>query len=145
VKKIKTRRIRTEDLPQIIVIQESIIQKKVSRKWIRAVEGRLQRREGVGFVALRGAQVVGFIIGEVKGEGFGLQESGWIEVIGVRPQEMGAGIGSSLVERLFGFFRLKGIREIYTSVRWDAVDMLSFFKSVGFDRSNFINLRKPLD
>ena len=37
------------------------------------------------------------------------------------------------------------INEIYTAARWDAVDILSFFKSIGFDRSNFINLRKELD
>jgi hypothetical protein len=29
-------------------------------------------------------------------------------------------------------------------VRWDSTDMLSFFKTLGFDRSNFINLRKVL-
>jgi hypothetical protein len=30
-------------------------------------------------------------------------------------------------------------------VLWDAVDMLSFFKSLGFDRSTFINLIKHVD
>ena len=145
MKKLKTRKIQTEDLPQIIAIQESILQKKVSRRWIRRVEHRLQKQEGVGFVALKAAQVAGFIIGEIKGEGFGLEQSGWIEVIGVHPQEMGAGIGTCLVGRLFRFFERRGVREIYTAVRWDAVDMLSFFKSVGFDRSDFINLRKRLD
>jgi ribosomal protein S18 acetylase RimI-like enzyme len=145
VKKIKTRKIQTEDIPQIIAIQESIIKKKVSRRWIRMVENHLQKQEGVGFVALKTARVVGFIIGEIKGEGFGLEQSGWIEVIGVQPREMGAGIGISLVDHLFRFFKQRGVRDIYTAVRWDAVDMLSFFKSVGFDRSNFINLRKHLD
>ena len=39
----------------------------------------------------------------------------------------------------------KDIKHIYTSVRWDATDMLSFFKTMGFDRSDFINLRKGLE
>ena len=144
-KGIRIRNIKAEDLPQIVAIQESIIQKKVSKKWIQTVKDHLQRQEGTGFVALKDAQVVGFIIGEIKGEGFGLEQSGWIEVVEVHPKQMGIGIGRALADRLFDFFKKKGIHDIYTTVRWDAGDMLSFFKSLGFDRSTFINLRKHLD
>jgi len=42
-------------------------------------------------------------------------------------------------------FKKKKINEIYTAARWDAVDILFFFKSIGFDRNNFINLRKELN
>jgi ribosomal protein S18 acetylase RimI-like enzyme len=141
-KELKTRKIRSEDVPRIIAIQEAIMKKKVSRRWIQMVEAHLQKREGVGFVASREGQVVGFIMGEVKGEGFGLEQSGWIEVVGVHPSQMGIGIGQALAEGLFDFFKKKGVRDVYTAVRWDAVDMLSFFKSLGFDRSTFINLIK---
>ena len=47
----------------------------------------------------------------------------------------GKGIGLSFGPHLFEYFQEKGNLEIYTSVRWDSVDMLSFFKSLGFDRS----------
>jgi len=143
-KELKTRKIRSEDVSQIIAIQEALIKKKVSRRWVQMVEDHLRKHEGIGFVASREGQVVGFIIGEVKGEGFGLEQSGWIEVVGVHPTQMGIGIGQALAERLFDFFRKRRVRDVYTSVRWDAVDMLSFFKSVGFDRSTFINLTKRL-
>jgi ribosomal protein S18 acetylase RimI-like enzyme len=144
-KELKTRKIRPEDVPRIIAIQEAIIKKKVSRRWIQMVEDHLQKREGVGFVASREGHVVGFIMGEVKGEGFGLEQSGWIEVVGVHPSQMGIGIGQALAEGLFDFFKKKGVQDVYTAVRWDAVDMLSFFKSLGFDRSTFINLIKHVD
>ena len=143
-KELKTWKVRSEDVPQIIAIQEAIIKKRVSRRWIQMVEDHLRKQEGVGFVTSRDGQVVGFIIGEVKGEGFGLEQSGWIEVVGVHPSQMGIGIGQALAERLFDFFRKRRVRDVYTAVRWDAVDMLSFFKSVGFDRSTFINLIKRL-
>ena len=143
-KELKTRKIRSEDVSQIIAIQEALIKKKVSRRWVQMVEDHLRKHEGIGFVASREGQVVGFIIGEVKGEGFGLEQSGWIEVVGVHPTQMGIGIGQALAKRLFDFFRKRRVRDVYTSVRWDAVDMLSFFKSVGFDRSTFINLTKRL-
>jgi len=144
-KGIKTRTIRAEDIPLIVSIQESIIKKKVSMKWVQMVEHHLRKQEAVGFVASREGQIVGFIIGEIKGEGFGLEQSGWIEVVGVHPRQMGIGIGQALAKKLFEFFKKKGVLDVYTAVRWDAEDMLSFFKSLGFDRSTFINLRKHLD
>ena len=144
-KGIKIRKIRAEDVSGIVAIQESILQKKVSKKWVQMVEHRLKKQEALGFVALKDGQVVGFIIGEIKGEGFGLEQSGWIEVVGVHPRQMGVGIGRILAEKLFSFFKKEGIRDIHTAVRWDAGDMLSFFKAIGFDRSPFINLRKHLD
>jgi ribosomal protein S18 acetylase RimI-like enzyme len=144
-RKIKIRKIRPEDVPEIVSIQESILQKKVSKKWIQMVEDHLKKQEGVGFVALKDNQVVGFIIGEIKGEGFGLEQSGWIEMVGIHPKHMGTGIGRALAEKLFQFFKKEGIRDIHTAVRWDAGDMLSFFKAIGFDRSIFINLSKHLD
>ena len=104
-----------------------------------------KKEQATGFIATKDNQVVGFIIGEIKGEGVGLEQSGWIEVVGVHPSQMGVGIGRILAEKLFEFFKKEGIRDIYTTVRWDAGDMLSFFKAIGFDRSTFIHLRKHLD
>jgi ribosomal protein S18 acetylase RimI-like enzyme len=144
-KGIKIRKIRAKDVSEIVAIQESLLQKKVSKKWIRMVEDHLKKQRGVGFVALKDGHGAGFIIGEIKGEGFGLEQSGWIEVVGVHPRQMGVGIGRILAEKLFAFFKKEGIRDIHTAVRWDAGDMLSFFKAIGFDRSPFINLRKHLD
>ena len=142
---IKTRRIRFEDIPRIIAIHESIRKKKVSQEWTETTQKRIREGQTIGFVALRNRQVVGFIFGEIKGEGFGLEQSGWIEFVGVDPGQMGIGIGSTLVSRLFDFFMKKAIRDIYTAVQWDSVDMLSFFKSLGFDRSPFINLKRHFD
>ena len=57
---------------------------------------------------------------------------------------MGQGLGKRLAEEIFDFYRRVGIKDIHTSVRWDSTDILSFFKTLGFDRSNFINLRKNI-
>jgi GNAT superfamily N-acetyltransferase len=139
------RKITAKDVPQIIAIHKAITKKEVSRKWIQMVKEHLRKHEGVGFVAVRATEVVGFIIGEVKGEGFGLEKSGWIEVVMVHPRHMGTGIGHAMARKLFDYFGRRGIRDVHTSVLWDAVDMLSFFKSLGFDRSTFINLIKHVD
>jgi len=143
---IKLRKLTARDIPQTIAIHSAITKKKASRKWVQQmVKDHLRKQQGVGFVAEKERQVVGFIIGEIKGEGFGLEKSGWLEVVMVHPRQMGTGIGYAMARKLFDFFRRRGIRDVYTSVLWDAVDMLSFFKSLGFDRSTFINLIKHVD
>jgi ribosomal protein S18 acetylase RimI-like enzyme len=121
-----------------------ITKKEVPQTWTRMVESHLEHSNAFGFVAVRDGKVVGFVLGEVKGEGFGVPQSGWIEVVGVDPQAMGQGVGKSMIEKLFAAFRTKGIANVYTTVRWDAADMLSFFKAVGFGRSDFINLTRQL-
>ncbi len=141
---IQLREFGSSDIPEMVAIQEAITQEKVSPAWTRMVERHLDDSLGLGFVAVRDGKVVGFVIGEVKGEGFGLRQSGWIEVVGVDPKAMGEGIGKALMEELFAAFRRKGVASVHTAVRWDAVDMLSFFKSVGFGRSDFINLIRQL-
>lgn len=143
---IKLRRLKAKDIPQIIGIHSAITKKRGQRRLVQQmVKDHLRKREGVGFVAEKEGRVVGFIIGEMKGEGFGLEKSGWLEVIMVHPRHMGMGIGNTMTRKLFDYFRRRGIRDVHTSVMWDAVDMLSFFKSLGFDRSTFINLIKHVD
>ena len=140
---IKLRKLTARDIPQILAIHAAITKKKTYRRSVQqTVKDRLRKQEGIGFVAEKEGQVVGFIIGEMKGEGFGLEKSGWLEVVMVHPHYMGTGTGHALARKLFDYFRRRGIRDVHTTVLWDAVDMLSFFKSLGFDRSTFINLIK---
>lgn len=143
---VKLRKLTAKDIPQIIAIHGAITKKQAHRRWVRQmVKDHLRKEEGIGFVAEKEGQVVGFIIGEMKGEGFGLEKSGWLEVVMVHPRHMGMGIGYTMARKLFDYFRRKGIHDVHTSVLWDAVDMLSFFKSLGFERSTFINLIKHVD
>ena len=88
--------------------------------------------------------VAGFIIGEIKEWGFGLEKSGWIEMIEVDPNFMGKGIGKTLGKTLIQHFKDEGIKEVYTSVKWDSGDLIAFFKSIGLDKSSFINLERGL-
>ncbi|MGA3172920.1 MAG: GNAT family N-acetyltransferase [Syntrophorhabdales bacterium] len=138
------RKITAGDIPTIIDIQESITKERVSQAWARGMEGHVLRREVVGFVAVKGGKVVGYITGEIKGPGFGIEMSGWIEFIGVYPRFMGEGIGKTLARKLFDCFKKNHVEHVYTAARWDAVDILSFLKSIGFDRSPLIYLEKDL-
>lgn len=88
--------------------------------------------------------VVGYMINTTLYAGFGIKKSAWIMAIGVHPDFMGQGIGLELANRLCEIYKEKGVDHIYSAVRWDSTDVLSFFKKLGFERSDFINLKKKL-
>jgi ribosomal protein S18 acetylase RimI-like enzyme len=144
-KSIKIRRLALGDLEQVLHIQEIITKSKIGPQKTSYWREQVQNDSSLSLVAMEGDQVVGFIISEIMTNSFGLDQSGWIKIIGVHPKHMGTGIGQALITETFKQFKKKKIKEIYTAARWDSVDLLSFFKSVGFNRSNFINLYKKLN
>lgn len=138
------RKLKKEDAQEIIKIYGAITMKPVSDDFKRVVEEHAQRDDEACFVAELDGKVAGFMISYILTAGFGVPKSAWIATLGVEPSFMGEGIGASLAEEIFKYYKDKGIENVYTSVRWDSTDLLSFFKTLGFDRSNFINLRKTI-
>ena len=139
---LQIRRLRKEDAEKISRIYAAITMKDVDPDFKRVVEDHARRDDGASFVAENDGKVVGFMISYILTAGFGMTKSAWIATLGVDPNCMGQGIGASLAEEIFKHYKAQGIENVYTSVRWDSTDMLSFCKTLGFDRSNFINLRK---
>lgn len=142
---IVIRKLTLEDADQISDIYGAITQKPVEIDFRRIIAQDARRGEDVCFVAELEGKVVGFMISYILNLGFGIEKSAWIATLGVRPEYMGQGIGEMLARKMFRFYKDEGIVDVYTSVRWDSTDLLSFFKTLGFDRSNFINLRKILE
>jgi ribosomal protein S18 acetylase RimI-like enzyme len=141
---VEIRSMREQDLPGVVSIQEAITQRPVNQSWLASLKEQLGKESCRCLVAIDNGGVAGFLLGEIKYGAFGEDKTGWLGYIGVAPKKMGRGIGRSLAYRLLEIFKQEGVEDVHTSVRWDSVDMLSFFKSLGFDRSNFINLRKRL-
>jgi len=144
VKNMVIRRLVKEDAEDVDRIYAAITRKPVSADFKRVVADHANREDSACFVAEINGKVVGFMISYILTAGFGMTQSAWIPTLGVSPDHMGQGIGAALAQEIFAFYRSRGIENVYTSVRWDSTDMLSFFKTLGFDRSNFINLRKVL-
>ncbi len=133
-----------EDVVEISAIYGGIIQKPVHPDFNRLIEKHAQRDEDICLVAELDGQIVGFMISYILSLGFGIEKSAWIATLGVKPEFMGQDIGKNLANKIFEYYKAEGIENVYTSVRWDSPDLLSFFKTMGFDRSNFINLRKSI-
>lgn len=142
--KIVIRAMTTKDVDGICEIYKGIIRKPVHPDFNDLIIQHAQREKDICLVAEQNGQVIGFMISYILTLGFGMEKSAWIATLGVRPDYMGQGVGRSLAKKIFKAYKQAGIQSVYTSVRWDSTDLLSFFKTLGFDRSNHINLRKKI-
>jgi len=139
------RSLEVRDSEDISRIQEAITKEPSTIDYHRIIEEEVKKDNRVSFVTELDGKVVGFIITYILYGGFGLQKSAWIGLFGVEPKYMGSGIGKRMAKEVFDELTKIDIKNIFTSVKWDSVDLLSFFKSLGFDRCNFINLKKVID
>ncbi len=91
-------------------------------------------------------RIVGFIIGEIRIWEFGIGEkTGWIRILAVDPDFQRRGIGRKLGEALLEHFKRRGIQRVRTMAEWYTGDLISFFKSLGFQMLNMIPLEKELN
>lgn len=96
------------------------------------------------FIAEIEGKIAGFVISYILPFGFGSDDCGYIATMGVHPDYMGQGLGSRMLHKLCDYYRGKGVSRVCTSVKWDSTDILSFFSTQGFERSNFLNLYQKL-
>ena len=139
------RRLEVRDSEDISRIQEAITKEPSTIDYHKVVQEEVKKDNRVSFVAELDGKVVGFIITYILYGGFGLEKSAWIGLFGVEPKYMGSGIGKRMAKEVFDELTKMNIKNIFTSVKWDSFDLLSFFKSLGFDRCEFINIKKLID
>jgi ribosomal protein S18 acetylase RimI-like enzyme len=139
------RRLKKEDAEAICEIYLAITRTTSIDDFRKILSSQDQKNEDASFVAEINGKLIGYLISYTLIGGFGIAKSAWVANLGVHPKHMGQKIGEKMAEETFRHYRKNGIKDIYTSVRWDSVDLLSFFKTLGFDRSNFINLKRNLE
>lgn len=144
MQKICIRRLAKEDVGQIAGIYKAITGKLPGDEFKSLLKKQAGHEGSLCNVAEVNGKVIGFMVSYTLTLGFGMEKSAWIANLGVDPDHMGQGVGEKLGRAILKRCRELGITEVHTSVQWDSTDLLSFFKTLGFDRSNFINLRKKL-
>ena len=142
---IVIREIRLEDTQAIQDIRLAISEEDAQVDFHKLVEQYVSGRNArTSLVAEVNGKVAGYMISTTLYAGFGIRKSAWIVSFGVHPEYMGQGLGLKLANRICDIYKAKGVTSIYSSVMWDSIDVLSFFKKLGFTRSEFINLKKDL-
>ncbi len=142
---VTIRNLNAADTDEIIRIYKSITLQSGDFDIERVIADRALKGTDACFVAEHQGRLVGFILSYLLPGSFGIQQSAWIPTFGVDPDFMGHGIGRKLAEAVFAFYKAEGVPTVYTSVRWYDTDVLSFLRTLDFDRSEFINLQKRLN
>ncbi len=149
---IAIRFLGMDDLEDILRIQEKILGEQNS--------GNPQRLESLKDTTVYhlqhgdpllnlGAEIdgklVGFIFSEVRRWEFGRGGmTGWILILGVDHEYQGMGVGHKLSSTLLDHFRKKNITKIRTMVEWHEGELISYFKSLGFDMLGMLPLEKEI-
>lgn len=149
---INIRMLGMDDLEDILRIEE-----KIERELDLKTTERMEHLKKTAIYHLQqddpllnlGAEIdgklVGFVFAEIRLWEFGRGEkTGWIKVLGVDPEYQGRGIGRKLGETLLDHFKRKNINKVRTLVDWYEGDLISYFKSLGFNILNMIPLEKEL-
>lgn len=144
MKNLVIRNLKVEDADEIQRIQFAITKNEDDIDYHQSIKAVISGGRHVAIAAEVDGAVAGYMISYLLFGAFGLAKSAWITNFGVEPKYMGQGIGKSLAEKVLKDYEQQGVSHVYTAVEWDSVDLLSFFRTMGFDRSKFINLRKKL-
>ncbi|MCP3952198.1 MAG: GNAT family N-acetyltransferase [Desulfobacterales bacterium] len=142
MEKLVIRRLQESDATRVGNICADITQTPVAKDFVQMLTEQPLKKEDLSFVAELDGEVIGYMISTIMSGIFGIKRSAWLSTMGVAPAYMGQGIGEKLAQETFRMAREAGLQDIYTSVQWDSPDLLSYFKTMGFDRSKFINLIK---
>lgn len=130
---VKIRSLCELDIARIVSIDERLTGVYRPEVWERRIMYYLRRDPDASQVAEVAGQVVGFMLSDLRGGEFGLEEtSGWIERFGVDPNFQGRSIGRRLFEAVVGHMKQSGATTMRTLVEKDDSDLASFLRKVGF-------------
>ena len=149
---ITVRFLGMDDLEDILRIEEKIIRDLNPDNAERLVSLKdttvyhLQRGDPLlNLGAEIDGKLVGFIISEVRRWEFGRGGmTGWILILGVDHEYQGMGVGHKLSSTLLDHFRKKNIKKIRTMVEWHEGELISYFRSLGFNMLGMLPLEKEI-
>jgi ribosomal protein S18 acetylase RimI-like enzyme len=142
---VRIRPMTELDIEGITRIDERITKKYRPEVWEERVGYYLRRDAESSQVAEVAGRVAGFMMGEVRGGEFGLEEpTGWIEFFGVDPEVRGRDLGRRLIDALVAHFRSRGAHIARTMVAASDHDVAGFLKAMRFTPAPLTALEKRL-
>ena len=130
---VRIRSLSELDIARIVAIDERLSGVYRPEVWERRVMYYLRRDPDASQVAEMGGKVVGFMLSDLRGGEFGLEEtSGWIERFGVDPDFQGRSIGRRLFEAVVEHLKRQGATTVRTLVEKNDSELAMFLRAVGF-------------
>lgn len=132
--RITVRALRPDDLDAVVAIDRAI-EKRPRRAYVqRRLQAALREpARHAQFAAADAHGVVGYLLARLLLGEFGRRRPALrIELVGVREDLQGQGVGRLLLEALTGHARRKGLSELRTAADWRDHRMLRWFDATGF-------------
>ncbi len=143
--KFRLRSIAEGDIPRLVEIEKKITGAETMTPLEHSIHNYVYYGDpDLCLVAEVGKRVVGFLIGEVRPWEFGHEEVGWLKAVGIDPEYQGRGIGKALGDAVLKALKDKGVHRVRTLVEWDSGDLITYFRSLGFVRSDLLVLERGL-
>ena len=142
---VRVRPLTELDIEAVTRIDERITARYRPEVWERRIGYYLRRDPEASQVAEVGGKVAGFMLGEVRGGEFGLEEpTGWIEFFGVDPDARGRHLGRRLCDALLAHFRQQGAQIARTMVATRDTEIAGFLGAMQFTAAPLTALEKRL-
>jgi ribosomal protein S18 acetylase RimI-like enzyme len=132
--RITVRALRPEDLDAVVAIDRAI-EKRPRRAYVqRRLQAALREpARHAQFAAVDAQGVVGYLLARLLRGEFGRRQPVLrIELVGVREDLQGQGVGRLLLDALSSHARRKGVTELRTAADWRDHRMLRWFDATGF-------------
>ena len=143
---VRIRPMTELDIESIAQIDERVSGRYRPEVWEDRAAYYIRRDPDSSQVAEIDGSVVGFMMGEVRGGEFGMNEpTGWVEFFGVDPSARGRSLGRLLLEALLAHFRERGAQVARTMVQEKDAEIAGFLNAMGFKPARVVPLeRRPL-
>ena len=142
---VRFRPLTELDIESVTRIDERVTGQYRPDVWEQRIGYYIRRDPDSSQVAELGGSVVGFMLGEVRGGEFGMEEpTGWLEFFGVDPAARERGIGRGLTDALLAGFKKRGAHVARTMVRTQDADIARFVAAMGFTPAPVSALEKRL-
>ena len=131
---VAVRPLAREDLEAVVAI-DAAIEGRPRRDYFerRLKSALLEPKLHAQFAAADGAGLAGFILARVLEGEFGRGEPGLrLEVLGVRDDVRGHGVGRQLFDALASWAQRHGIRDLRTQAAWNDHRMVRWLDAMGF-------------
>lgn len=137
MKNITIRALTKDDLDAVVVI-DAAIGGHSRRDYIerRLAAARRESALHLQLAATEAGSLLGYVLARILVGEFGHPQPGLrLEIVGVRVDARGGGVGAQLLQALMNSARKRGLIEILTSANWRDHDMLRWFDAMGFTLS----------
>ena len=101
--------------------------------WEERIAFAMRRDPEGSLVAEKDGRIVAYLFSDVRGSEYGFADkTGWLEALGVDPDQQKSSLGRNLMDQVMGRFQATGVKLVRTLVSDRHAEMGTFLEKMGF-------------